>query len=119
MENYIKELEQKIADLQQARKTVLWSLDILPGKEEERLTYASVDALNKLINNYLRELANGKEKMNTPEWMFYYQYTEGGKRIYVETKRCKQPSKTGIYRTLKKNLAEGFIYSYGYDKVED
>ena len=56
MKEQIKDLKQKIQDLVKARKTILWSVDILPSKEEEQRGYNAAQAVNEMINGYIREL---------------------------------------------------------------
>ena len=46
---------------------------------------------------------------------FYYQYDKQGKKYYVETKLCKYPKRTKVYKTLETNFNCGFIEAYGFE----
>jgi len=116
MKTQIKELNKKILDLKEARKTVLRSVDILPSRSEERKGYEAAQAINELINYYIHELEY-LEKL-PPEYQFYFEYKKGGRRHNVESVRCKRPKQLKIYKGLAQNFNEGFIEVYGYEVVE-
>ena len=52
---------------------------------------------------------------------FYYKFSGApkGKKFIVEQKWCKDPERTKVYKTLKKNYINCFISSYGWEQVEN
>jgi len=50
---------------------------------------------------------------------FYYQYQKYGKKYFVETKLCKYPKRTKVYKTLLQNLNNDFIHCFGYENIQE
>jgi len=117
MKNQIKEQTNRILSLREAKKTVLNSADILQGEELDNAYYNALNALNKLINMEIDILNALEVKANEKVFQFYFHYTEGGAKQVVETKVCKSPGRTKVYKTLENNFNDGFIHSYGYEQV--
>ena len=65
----------------------------------------------------IKTLEHLEEKANEKEYSFYFQYTEGGTKQIVETRKCKVPGRTKTYKTLEDNFNDGFIHSFGYERT--
>lgn len=58
-------------------------------------------------------------KRDKQKTRFFFQYQEHGKKHEAETKECKFPEGTKVWKTLKDNFNKGFIHSYGWELIED
>lgn len=62
----MREQEQKITELREAKKIVLKHYDIILSNEQEELYYNALNALNKLINSEIDILRYLEDKANKP-----------------------------------------------------
>lgn len=57
-------------------------------------------------------------KKETQNFEFYYYHQDGNGERIVNTKRCKIPRSTKIYKHLLNKLDEGLISSFGYQVID-
>lgn len=53
------------------------------------------------------------------KYRFYFYYQQDGKKHIVKVQACKSPGRTKTYKRLENNFDEGFIFSFGYEQVND
>lgn len=52
------------------------------------------------------------------KFTFYYKLSEGSEKTIVETKACKAPKRTKVWKKLKEDMSIQDYYSVGFDIVE-
>lgn len=118
MKEQIKEQQERVLKLKNAKKTILNQWDILLTEEANAKFHKAIEGLNSVINMEIKALEELEAKANEKEYNFYFHYIEGGARQVVETKVCKSPGRTKTYKMLEKNFDDGFIHSFGYEQVK-